>query len=239
MPRRVRKRGRSTFRRRRRTVKRRFTRRPRTVRRTRHLVIGGFPKSHIVKLRYTDNKSYNAGVVTPAFNTYSCNDMFDPDFSGVGHQPKGFDQWMLAYTHFTVLSSRITCRVTQQDAGDQLPCVVVIIKASESNTHTSVTSIEILKETPMLQGSRMLYFGGAQGYNKVLTSGWSSRRWFGKRFIVGSRDYQGSTGAGPVEQAFYTVKQYPVGGTDPPLVSILTSIDYVAVLTEPKFIGPS
>jgi len=38
-----------------------------------------------------------------AFRASSC---FDPDFTGAGHQPRGFDQWKLLYNMYIVNVSK-------------------------------------------------------------------------------------------------------------------------------------
>lgn len=203
------------------------------------LVLSGFPKRTTVKLRYTETVELNAPGGGAAFFVVRANGMFDPNFTGTGHQPLGFDQWMLAYTHFTVVGSRMQVRVMSELDGHQVPCAGVILKTAESNTHTSMTTIASVKEHTRLTGSKIFYYGDASSYRQSMVARWSGKKWFGKAFLPGSRDYQGSTSADPVEQAFYTVKLYNIGGNDPAAVNAIVTIDYIAVLTEPKFLGGS
>jgi hypothetical protein len=46
----------------------------------------------------------NAGVV--AVHVFGSNCLFDPDITGGGHQPAGFDQYMALYQRYTVLRTR-------------------------------------------------------------------------------------------------------------------------------------
>lgn len=48
----------------------------------------------------------------------SCNGAFDPNVTGVGHQPIGFDQMMLFYEHYCVISSRIESRWKSEGKSD-------------------------------------------------------------------------------------------------------------------------
>jgi len=41
------------------------------------------------------------------FHTMCLNDCFDPDFTGLGHQPLGYDQWASFYRSLEVISSDI------------------------------------------------------------------------------------------------------------------------------------
>lgn len=46
----------------------------------------------------------NAGAV--AVHVFGSNCLFDPDITGTGHQPAGFDQYMALYQRYTVLKTR-------------------------------------------------------------------------------------------------------------------------------------
>ena len=41
-------------------------------------------------------------------NQFVANGAFDPNLTGVGHQPRGFDQFMAGYETFTVTGSKIS-----------------------------------------------------------------------------------------------------------------------------------
>jgi len=68
-----------------------------------------FPATVVKQLRYSSNFSLNSTSGVPAWYVFRANDLFDPDFSGTGHQPMGFDQMMVFYNHFCVMESYITC----------------------------------------------------------------------------------------------------------------------------------
>lgn len=49
----------------------------------------GFPNSEVAKIRYSDQITITG--TTYAQNTFRGNSAFDPDESGIGHQPMYFD----------------------------------------------------------------------------------------------------------------------------------------------------
>lgn len=69
---------------------------------------GGFPKSMFTTLKFVHNGSLNPGVAgANAIQVFRANSLYDPDYSGAGGQPRGFDQWMEIYDHYYVKRARI------------------------------------------------------------------------------------------------------------------------------------
>lgn len=58
------------------------------------------PDSVKVPLRYSYRASYSGAVA--ANQIFNLNSLFDPDRTGVGHQPLGFDQWSAFYNRYRV-----------------------------------------------------------------------------------------------------------------------------------------
>ncbi len=65
--------------------------------------LSGMPDRLFVKLRYATPLELTSGAST-ASHTYRANSLFDPDFTGVGHQPMGFDQYAAFYDRYYVTS---------------------------------------------------------------------------------------------------------------------------------------
>ncbi len=63
--------------------------------------VSSFPDQMYVKMKYSDVITVDTGAV--AGQVYSINSLFDPDTTGVGHQPLGYDQWSNLYGKYEVL----------------------------------------------------------------------------------------------------------------------------------------
>jgi hypothetical protein len=63
------------------------------------------PPSVRVELPYVENLVLVPGVAF-AENQFNLNSIFDPDRTGVGHQPLGYDQWSGFYSRYRVLGVR-------------------------------------------------------------------------------------------------------------------------------------
>lgn len=59
-------------------------------------------------LRYVDSFVLNPGIGVLAIHQFAANDIFDPDVTGVGHQPLGRDELATFYNGYRVLASVIT-----------------------------------------------------------------------------------------------------------------------------------
>lgn len=64
------------------------------------------PDETCLKLVYSDFRTMTAGT-NQANYVYRLNSLFDPDFSGVGGQPDGFDQWKLLYGVYRVVATKV------------------------------------------------------------------------------------------------------------------------------------
>lgn len=62
-----------------------------------------------VPLRYNElNVALDPGAVTDYAVVFAANGLWDPNISGIGHQPIGFDQLMAMWFKYTVVSAKIT-----------------------------------------------------------------------------------------------------------------------------------
>lgn len=75
-------------------------------------VFDPFPVRMRVKMRYNDQVTLvtTGGVISQYI--FSANGIFDPNITGTGHQPYGFDQYAAIYNHYQVVASTITLSVT-------------------------------------------------------------------------------------------------------------------------------
>lgn len=69
-----------------------------------------------VKLRYSDIYTVTNTVGSVSYQRWRGNSVFDPDQTGAGTQPSGFDQWSAFYQNYVVHGSALTVRVVNSDA---------------------------------------------------------------------------------------------------------------------------
>lgn len=69
---------------------------------------GVMPDRLYTKLRYREQLSFTQLTGALADQVYRPMSLFDPDLTGTGGQPYGFDQWTQFYGYYTVLASGIS-----------------------------------------------------------------------------------------------------------------------------------
>jgi len=70
-------------------------------------------------LVYCDQASYDSTSSVVAYNCYRANSCFDPDVTGVGHQPLGYDQWSALYYCWVVPYCDVEMTVTSGSSETQ------------------------------------------------------------------------------------------------------------------------
>lgn len=99
-------------------VRRKFKRRPRrrfkrrVFRRKRNGVStwklrGPVPDQIFVQLKFSENLAYAPAAGVSSQNTWRANSVFDPDFTGVGAQPRYFDQYAALYNSYQVMACKV------------------------------------------------------------------------------------------------------------------------------------
>ena len=237
------------FKRKRYTSKRRTKKRRRSLalfrrrKSSRNLILGGFPKSKLVKLRYCEFVTLNAPNTGLAVShIFVANSMYDPNNSGVGHQPSNFDRWANIYDHFTVVGSKISIQHCPTTTGNIVPSIVGVA-LTDSGTETSGKTAEQLLEKKLTRSKYRSVGANSNDHGlRKLTHTFSAKKFFGKARggIVNDGLYRGKmgnfgTGSNPTELAYYELFAVSTNNTeDPDGLRLLVTIDYIAKLTEPK-----
>ena len=201
----------------------------------RDLVLGGFPQKKTVRLRYAQEIAINTGAASITTHIFRANAMFDPDYTGTGHQPSNFDRWMAIYDHYTVLQSKITARYTPTVTTNIVPALLGITLTSDPGELSGLTTEDILEKphtaTSMLAVGNQ---GNASGFGTVVKT-FDAVKFFGKSksSLVGDGTYRGNSSSNPTEIAYFQVFTAPIGGNNPDNMNIIVTMDFVCVLTEP------
>lgn len=196
-----------------------------------------FPKIMTIKHRYVQNDTLSHATGGIDYQTYSCNSMFDPDFSGIGHQPEGYDIASTIWSHYTVIGSKITCRIVGAigaGAGGNAVPIVFTLQTHPTGTPT-YTDPTTASE---LSGAKTYVMGPSQDKPLVLSSNWSAKKTFGSG-VMANNSLMGASGAGPTEQTFWTVSFRAMDQVTSVTCHMQVVIEYIAVWRELKTLTQS
>lgn len=177
--------------------------------------------------------SLNPGVGTAASHVYSCNGVYDPDITGVGHQPLGFDQFSLLYDHYTVIGSKISVTFVNKDT-TLTQMVGIRISDTASTDNNFARTVENGTMTWAVLGA------DGKGDNKVtLSKAVSIKKFMGRPNILSEDELRGTIISNPLDQCYFHIMAGETGLSDPSTVKIIVKIEYVTVFTEPKVLAQS
>jgi len=186
-------------------------------------------------LQYVDQTYLLTGVVAGEVveNIFRLNSPYDPDLTGVGDQPRGFDEWMALYSWCTVLSTDVEITTT---AGATVPMYLGFYP--DSSATVAANADDALSRADKLVTVSATTGGVAQN---TIKRHYEISRLVGRPVVPGNIDFRVSTGAGPAIPAYLHVFVCRGGLTG----VTASSVDYVlkmkmnCILTEPRRLNES
>lgn len=192
-----------------------------------------FGKQFYTKLRYNEAHTFSASGTANFASSYKFNlsSIYDPNFSGVGHQPMGRDELMNIYEKYTVVGAKITvCYI-----GDTTVPSAVGLRLVDGNT-SAIADKKVAIENG---DSRWSYMTTANGGNNriILSKQVNHKKFFGLADIVGNENYTKTSTAQPANDDTCVAELWvaPISASDThgrTLVDV--TIEYAVVFTEPK-----
>lgn len=189
----------------------------------------GFPDKLVTNLRYVDTFRLTGNAGVPGSNVFRMNSLFDPDLSGVGHQPMYFDQLCGAagtgpYLKYRVLGSKITVKYCVENAPATAAANIgPIVVGLQMTTTTGLygSSLSALLEA---SGSTWTWLGDKAGGNnvKTLTGTYTPARDLGND--PGDDTVAANYNANPSQQ--YCAVPWKIDTVGAAVVTCIVQIDY-------------
>lgn len=172
---------------------------------------------------------------------FRTNDAFDPDSSGTGHQPIGFDQAMALWEQFVVYGAKATVRFLSNSAAAVV--VGIFLNPDTTNPPTVGDLMEngYLKST-FLYGASSATSGGAAHTVKSISLNCDNVRYFGQKGRGGylsNSVFSGTAAASPSEVAYFGVFAYCMTGAVNYSVLFDIQLSYDVYFWEPRKISQS
>jgi hypothetical protein len=178
---------------------------------------------------YSQQLSAAAGFCASRF--FIANGLFDPDISGSGHQPMGFDQMMALYTTYTVVRATITITAMAEAAG----AAVGIYLSPDT---TAITDPIRLIENGLM---RVVHLSASTspGSNRQasVTLSCDVRAYFGRRgarAIMNDDNLSGTAAANPFEGVYFGVCTWCFYSSAAVVIDYDVLLTYDAIFSEPR-----
>ncbi len=188
-----------------------------------------FPDRRRAYLTYHDSVSFFTGASGAVGNyIFAANGLYDPDVSGTGHQPMGFDQMMVFYYHYTVLKAKI--KATFKNNSASLPAYVAV---SRNGSSSPVTDMNQLVES----GNVEYHFTNRSpdtGCFCTLTLDMDISKFEGVDDLMDDNTYRGDVAANPSDIAYFHLSAWNVTDSSSFTHTVDVVIEYEVMFTEPR-----
>lgn len=158
----------------------------------------------MVKLKYMQRIVLSSSSGIQASQVFRGNSLFDPDFTGSGAQPVGFDQWATFYNNYRVRGAKINIQFATAGttAGSQTWDLCCYPSLS-----TTVTAQDSSHVQPLAKWK----LGNLGSNTKFISSYVSTAKMFGtnKRSIAINDSYGAAIGSNPTNAWFFIICSQP------------------------------
>lgn len=192
-----------------------------------------FGEKFYTKLRYNEAHRFAAqGNLNFATSyKYRLNGIYDPNFTGIGHQPMGYDELSSIYKKATVVGARITVAFIT-DSTEPCVCGIRVIEGTEAAIVDKKKAIEN-------GDSKWRYMNTNDGGRNIqkFSKRVNVKKHFGLANIVGNDDFTLGINQNPATDVQLLAELW-VAPVDPAQAhgAVLAdiTIEYAVVFTEPK-----
>lgn len=184
-----------------------------------------FPMQVTKTLTYCENVTISSILGSSGRIVFLCNGMFDPNKSGVGHQPRYFDQLMELYNHYTVLESTIIVTVVAPSDNPLSRGITGLF--IDDDVTPNLSPIDLLGERP---GAIVYHRNNAIDSFPTMSLKWSANTAFTGDPLSKS-ELSGTAAANPSEQSSFFIYFNDTSGVSTTVTAQIT-IQYKAVFFE-------
>lgn len=182
-----------------------------------------FPAMAIAEMTYTESFQISNGAVgVPGHYLFRANGIFDPNYTGTGHQPYAHDTYATIYNHYQVLSSKI--ELTCMDSVNIRFGVSLIDDTTTELNYNTVWERKGTNSAVMVNGSQPM----------------TVIKYYNSQFYDTDTDTEALFGASPNDSMFFDCWQIQKNsGTASANINFQVKITYTVKMWELKDLGSS
>ncbi len=200
--------------------------------------VGGLPGFLDTTMQYVQQVTLDPSAAL-ANNSFNANSLYDPDQSGTGHQPSGFDTLSAMYSRYLVKKATIDCSFFLQGTTTSVPLAIGINLYDGSSPYGS-GAIAMLEQS---NGAHLITCKNDSNGVAIprLRLTFDAKRWFGLSNLDDNRETIGAlTNANPTRRAYFQVWTGPTDeSTDLDAVYCVARITYYVQFHGPLQVGTS
>lgn len=210
---------------------------------------GPFGQVFETELNYADYFSLNPSIGGSSSYQFMANDLYDPNHSGTGHQPHGYDQLITLYSNWQVLSSTIEVVLfpgitTTQLISGSGPVIADLMGSTISlcvrDTAVSMASA-FLTMTDILERPGMVTkFVNSNNSPTSIRTSFSVPKFYGRTRGMDDAEITGYTSQPPTDGVYYhVILCNPNGTVDIPSHTLNVRIKYKCRFFNPRNLSQS
>lgn len=213
---------------------------PRKAQKTRYASVGLVRQPRFIlgktqkgTLRYAEKISIVGSAVEGSLKThvFSANGCYDPNITGIGHQPRGFDQLMSLYDHYTVIKSTIAVRFLN-DSNARPYCAIAV--RDDNSVFADLQSVNEYGDKVMSTKPIVRFSDTCSDTTAYLSTKTSIGSFLGRGDVLSDPELKGSVTGNPAEQVYYHVIVGDPHQTTGTSVKVLVTVTYDVIFHEPK-----
>lgn len=188
------------------------------------------PDRLLVKLPYSD--FYTVNMVAPSTGktqVWNLNSIYDPDRTGVGHQPLGYDQWAGFYNKYRVFKVAYNISITNMGVDSAVMGGLTATNGSFGN----FTSMEVFEQPHC----RKFQVGNKEGSSTKTLKGVINLPYITGRPLVAYKSdniYGANFGSNPLENLTLNLQLFALNQAAGTICQISTRIVYFVELYDPR-----
>lgn len=194
----------------------------------------GFPVRMPARLVYEDLLTIAPGATLGSY-VFRGNSLFDPDYTGTGHQPRYYDQLTAVYGRYKVLGSSITVEMINTSGGGGSGAVFAVTPNTEIITFTSW---QTAAELPQSRVSDIVPIGSVYPFkidHRVTTTQICGLL----PYQVNDEDWSATIGSNPLHIWYWNINVAAVNSAVNVTVQVRVRITYDAVMYDRIDVGTS
>lgn len=198
-----------------------------------------FPEKYYCKLYYDEQITFTTGTagVFGTENTFLMNSLYDPNYTGVGHQPLGYDQLTGIYKRYKV--NFVDVKLTFTDPSADGVIVAAQLQSNANALGVTGNSPQVIAERPM---AIVKYVNNTGRQVSVIRIKQPVYRCLGLsklEFAANPTVYGSTYDANPSNLSYLRISAASVQGTAGVTVQCMVQIIYYAELYDRMFQAPS